>query len=243
MNEISLRHTDEVGILEIGTPPGNKLQRPAFTSQLLLEQFIIDNKLKGLIITGMGRNFSTGADPENISDLSQNPELLQIELSEGIVLLSYIRNLNIPVIAAINRLCFGGGLEIALACHIRVASENALFAFPESNHGLIPGLNGTIRLPDLIGLARAMQMILSGDTMDAQMALQTGMIDHLAPKDGALDYALALMNKMVHGRPHRVIHAVMQSLTHRNSLSEKEAAEEETRLFCQLARQMNSEND
>lgn len=243
MNEISLRRTDEVGILEIGTPPGNKLKHPAFTSQLLLEQFIKENKLKGLIITGMGRNFSTGAEPEIISELSHTPELLQSELTEGIALLSYIRNLNIPVIAAINRLCFGGGLEIALACHIRVASENALFAFPESNHGLIPGLNGIIRLPDLTGLARAMQMILSGDTMDAPMALQTGMIDYLAPKDGAVVYALSLMNKMVHGRPHRVIHAVVQSLTHRNYLSEKEAAEEETRLFCQLARQMNSEND
>ncbi len=243
MNEISLRSTDEVGILEIGTPPENKLQHPAFASRLFLEQFIKENKLKGLIITGMGRNFSIGADPGIISELSQNPELLQSELTEGIALLAYIRNLNIPVIAAINRLCFGGGLEITLACHIRVASENALFALPESNHGLIPGLNGTIRLPDLIGQALAMQMILSGDTMDAPMALRTGLIDHMAPKDGALDYALALMNKMVQGRPHRVIHAVMQSMKNQAALTEKEAADEETKLFCQLARQMNSEND
>lgn len=243
MNEILFRNTDEIGILEIGTPPGNQLKHPAFVSRPSLENFITENRLKGLIITGMGRNFSTGADPETISEISSDPGLMQRELNEGKAVLTYIRNLNIPVIAAINRVCFGGGLEIALACHIRVASENALFAFPESNYGLIPGLNGTVRLPELTGLAWALQIILSGDTLDAPTALKTGLIDHLSPRDSAMEYTVALMNKMVHRRPLRVIHAVMQSMKNRIALTEKVAAEEETKLFCDLARQMHSENE
>ena len=148
-----------------------------------------------------------------------------------------LQNLDLPVVAAINRVCFGGGLEIALACHIRVASENAMFAFPEVNQNLLPGMGGTVRLPALTGFSQAAMMILGGDTVNAIDAKKLGIIDILAPKDQALEYATDLLRKMTHDRPVTVIRSVMQALKNASRMSGQDAMRAETRLFCSLAKE------
>ena len=161
-NIVNWDRRGEIGILTISNGKENYLPQPDFVDIEEIKKWTSEDDLKGIIITGLGRNFSAGADIENLNKLSQNEDLLQEKMELGKNVLDFIENLNIPVIAAINGVCFGGGLEIALACHIRIASPKALFAFPEINHGIIPGLGGTYRLSKLInkGIYEILLMVI-----------------------------------------------------------------------------------
>jgi enoyl-CoA hydratase/carnithine racemase len=243
-----------IGIISLNDPPANELALPEFIPAALFEEWTAGESLKGLIIRGERKNFSAGGNLEAIFDAAPDPEKLESLIRAGLNLLDRIQNLEIPVIAAINRVCFGGGLEIALACHIRVASENALLAFPEVNRNLIPGMGGIYRLhgalagharpatpsharPHLVtGHAPSLLTILGGDTITASDALEMGIVDYIAPKDKAFDYALALMLKMTRDRPLSVIRSVMRALKNVSVLSPEEAIRQETLLFCSLAK-------
>jgi enoyl-CoA hydratase len=226
---------DSVGIITINSPPANELAVPEFIPLDQLKAWTNSETLKGLIIKGMGKNFSAGGKLEAVFNASSVPEDLKTMMRDGLKLLKHLQNLEIPVIAAINRICFGGGLEIALACHIRVASENALLAFPEVNQNLMPGMGGTVRLPAISGLQHSAAMILGGDTVNARDAKEMGIIDYIAPKDLAFDFSWKLMQKMTHDRPVKVIRSIMTALKNASSMTQDEALKEETRLFCSLA--------
>ncbi len=236
-DDIRFEVRDNIAILTLSGAPGNYLKTPAFMPLSQFSQWMSDESLKGLIIRGEGRNFSAGGDLTKLfTAMDEDDSVTETLMTEGGELLRAIENLDIPVIAAINRVCFGGGLELALACHIRVASENALLAFPEVNRNLMPGMGGTFRLPAVTGLFHAAGMILGGDTIDAVTAKETGVIDHIAPRDQAFDYAWRLMLKMTHDRPVVVIRNIMTALRNSLCLAPDEAIKEETRLFCELAR-------
>jgi enoyl-CoA hydratase len=226
---------DSIGIITLHAPPANELAIPEFIPIDLFKQWTSSSSLKGLIIKGGGKNFSAGGSLNAIFEASDHPEVLKTLMQSGLNLLNNLTNLDIPVIAAINRVCFGGGLEIALACHIRVASENALLAFPESNLNLMPGMGGTFRLPAFAGFSESAKIILGGDIVNAPDALRMGFIDYLAPKDQAFEYAWTLMQKMTHDRPVKVIRSIMKALKNASELSPDEAMLEETRMFCSLA--------
>ncbi|MFH1160512.1 MAG: enoyl-CoA hydratase/isomerase family protein, partial [bacterium] len=157
------------------------------------------------------------------------------EMQAGNAVLQCLIDSDLPMIAAIQGVCFGGGLEFALACHIRVAAENALFAFPETNHGLMPGLGGTVRLPALIGKAKAASMILSGDVVNSEEALKLNLIDYLVPRSEAFSFAFNMLQKMTRDLRVDVIRSVIKALHNTSILPEQEAIREETRLFCNLA--------
>ncbi len=225
----------QIGILTISMPPGNYLPSPEFISRELMDRIGQDESLKGLIVCGEGRNFSAGGDPGTILATAADPELLRRQLEKGSELLHSISHLHIPVIAAINGVCFGGGLEIALACHIRVASQNALLAFPEVNHGLMPGMGGTFRLPSVTVSAAAQLMLLGGDLLTATEALKLGIVDYMAPKGQSFTMAWDLMQKMTHDRTPKLIRYVLRALQNAETLSAEEAFSEELRMFCELA--------
>jgi enoyl-CoA hydratase/carnithine racemase len=226
---------ENIGIITINLPPENYLPVPGFIPLTSFAQWTGHENLKGLIIKGEGKNFSAGGNIEMIYRASGEPGLLQRLVEEGIGLMNRISDLDIPVVAAINRVCFGGGLEIALACHIRVASENALLAFPEANQNLMPGMGGTYRLPHTIGWPHSAGMILGGDMINANAAKELGLIDYIAPKDKAFEFAWDLVQKMTHDRPVKVIRSIMRSLKNARLPGREEAMAEETRLFCALA--------
>ncbi len=225
--------TGAIGVITLNDPPSNTLALPEFIPPEVLRDWTSHPELKGLIIRGEGKNFSTGGNLDRI--FSANPDELKDWMQRGHLLLEEIRRLDVPVIAAINRVCFGGGLEIALACHIRVASENALLAFPEVNHGVMPGMGGTFRLPAVAGFSASASMILGGDIVAAGDALKMGIIDHLAPKDKAFETAMTLLQKMTSDRPVEVVRFVMRALRNAYELPRKEAMAEEVRMFCTLA--------
>jgi enoyl-CoA hydratase/carnithine racemase len=225
-----------IGIITIDDPPANYLSLPEFIPFDRFLGWISNPEMKGLIITGGGKNFSAGGDLNTIFNAAPQPEALQALMQDGHRLLFALQELDIPVVAAINKVCFGGGLEIALACHIRVASENAMLAFPEVNHNLMPGMGGTFRLPLLAGFSASAQMLLGGDMLSAPDARQLGLVDYIAPKDMALQYSLNLLRKMTQDRPVKVIRSIMQALKNAVHMQPEEAMKEETRLFADLAR-------
>lgn len=152
-----------------------------------LQEIWDDHETKVLILTGNKRVFSTGADVHSIKDISAN-EARHFARS-GKLAFGKLEELNIPTIAAINGLCLGGGLELALCCDFRIAAQKARFAQSEVNIGLIPGWGGCVRLPRTIGQSNAMRMILTGEMINAKDALDMGLISHVVPNsDDILEF-------------------------------------------------------
>ena len=141
----------------------------------LVDEVAADKNIHCLIITGGGeKSFAAGADISKLVNMS--PEESRYSIEVGHKLFSKIETLDIPVIAAVNGYCLGGGLEISMCCDIRVCSANAKFGLPEINIGMIPGWGGTLRLPRLIGESRAKNMLLRGKMITAQEALDYGLV-------------------------------------------------------------------
>jgi len=233
---------NSTGILSINLPPENYLKDPEFIKINELNDLITSNKIKGIIIRGMGRHFSAGADIETLKALAKNENSFINEMTKGVQLLDYIENLEIPVIAAINGVCFGGGMEIALACDIRICGENAIFAFPEINRGLIPGLGGLQRLTGFLGKSRAKLFVLGGNVINAETALTYNIVDEVLPSKEVFDYSIELMQRMTKDKDLDVIHAVMRSINNYGKLPFEIAIKEETKLFCQLALKLIKHN-
>ena len=145
-------------------------------------------EIKSVIITGSGEKaFVAGADISEFSGLSQQEGMTLAKRGQDIFF--KIENCQKPVIAAVNGFALGGGCELAMACHMRIASENAKFGQPEVNLGLIPGYGGTQRLPMLIGKGKAMEFLLTGNMIDAANALQLGLVNYVVPQDQLLHKA------------------------------------------------------
>jgi len=233
---IDINITDEIGILIVKNPPQNYLTEPEFIPVTELKEWIEGNYLKALIISGSGRHFSAGANLDSIYTLAAGGEQMEVTMDKGKELLAFLQDLDIPVVAAISGVCFGGGLEIALACHIRICSENALFAFPETNHGLMPGLGGTLRLRERISLQESLKMILGGDIINAEEALLLNVVDTIVKNEEPLPYTLHFLRRITEGRPLKIINYVMRSLKNAKRLPPEETLREETRMFCDLAR-------
>jgi len=141
----------------------------------LVDQVIADKKVHCLIITGGGeKSFVAGADIAKLVQMA--PEDSRYSIEVGHKLFTKIETMDIPVVAAINGYCLGGGLEIAMCCDIRICSANAKFGLPEINIGMIPGWGGTLRLPRLIGESRAKNMILRGKMITSREALDYGLV-------------------------------------------------------------------
>lgn len=155
----------------------------------------------GIVITGDGEKaFVAGADIKELSILS-GAEATKLAI-KGQQLFKSIENSTKPVIAVVNGFSLGGGCELAMACHIRIATENARFGQPEVNLGIIPGYGGTQRLPQLVGRAKALELILTADIIPASEALKIGLVNHIVPtKQDALDMALGMLKKIASKGP------------------------------------------
>jgi enoyl-CoA hydratase len=170
----------------------------------------------GIILTGAGpKAFVAGADISEFADL--NTDEGRIFAQEGHhKVFDRMHNSEKPIIAAINGFALGGGLELAMACHIRIASENARLGLPEVTLGLIPGYGGTQRLTQLVGRGRALEMILTADMIAASKALEIGLVNEVVAPENLLVAAEEKMNKILSRAPIAVgaaINAVNASLT------------------------------
>lgn len=159
-----------------------------------------DASVRGVLLTGAGNKaFVAGAD---IGVLAEMEPRSGAEISrEGQAVLRRIETFPKPVVAAVGGYALGGGCELALACHLRVASERAKFGLPEVGLGIIPGYGGTVRLARLVGLGRAVEIVLTGEMIDAQRAYEIGLANVVAPHDEFLERAQKLLARIVRNGP------------------------------------------
>jgi enoyl-CoA hydratase/carnithine racemase len=188
---------DRVGIITLDHPPVN-----AFNSQTVrdldtaLDLALEDETVKVIIITGAGRMaFVAGADISEIDQIKDADHAEQL-LRAGHGVFHKIEASRKPVIAAINGICLGGGLEMAMACHIRVAGDRARIGQPEINLGIIPGWGGTQRLQRIVGPSKAAEMILTGDPITAQEAYRLGLVNKVVPMGDVLKETKGIARKI-----------------------------------------------
>jgi enoyl-CoA hydratase len=159
-----------------------------------------DASVRGVILTGSGdKAFIAGADISELAHLDAYGAEESSRLGQGV--LDFIENLGKPVIAAINGFALGGGCETAMACTMRIAAEQARFGQPEVKLGLLPGGGGTQRLPRLVGKGRAMQLILTGETISAHEAYRIGLVNEVVPAENLIDRAETILKQVAANAP------------------------------------------
>jgi len=198
---VLLDRRDRVAVITINRPE----KRNALNIQTraegaaILDELRADDSVRVVIITGAGdKAFIAGAD---IAEFADRTAISQREIMLERGLFNAVDTFPKPIIAMVNGYCLGGGCEVALACDIRVASETASFGQPEINLGIIPGGGGTQRLPRLVGEGKAMEMILTGEILDAQTAFNLGLVNHVVPADQLEIKTMEIANRIAEKSP------------------------------------------
>ena len=181
---VDLKRDNDVAIITIENPPVNALKHDVRAGLIEALKRINDPAVKAVVLTGAGRAFSAGADISEFGRPLQPPGLHEV--------IAAIEATSKPVVAAIHGTALGGGLELALACHYRVANRGARVGLPEIKLGILPGAGGTQRLPRAIGKAKAMDLVLTGRMMDAAEAERSGLVSRVVPADRLMDEAIAV---------------------------------------------------
>ncbi len=209
-NNILVDRDGHIAVITINRPLKlNALNKE--TIQELHEAFTTlgnDKNVKVIIITGSGEKaFVAGADISEFAGFSVEEGGKLAALGQEL-LFNLVENLSTPVIAAVNGFALGGGLELAMACHFRVASHNARMGLPEVSLGVIPGYGGTQRLPRLIGKGRAMEMIMTAGMIDVDRALDYGLVNHVLSQEELLGFCKKLANKIAVNSSVAIGHAI-----------------------------------
>lgn len=190
-----------LAVVTINNPPVNALTETVMLElDAIIDELACDSSVQIIIVTGAGEKvFVAGADIKQFPYLNRaaGKELVR----RGQQILAKLSSLKQPVIAAVHGFTFGGGCELALACDIRIASENLQIGLPEVSLGIIPGYGGTQRLPRLVGSGRAMALICSGDPIKAEEAFRIGLIDKVVPTGEHLNEANTLARKIMSRGP------------------------------------------
>ncbi len=227
---ISYTVTDFVATLTINAPPANALT-PDLLQELdeTMDSLRGDQAVRAVVVTGAGRVFIAGADIRILAAISSGREGTDMAL-RGQGILNKLERFDKPFIAAINGACLGGGLELAMCCHIRLAAEGARLGQPEVNLGIIPGFGGTQRLTRLIGPSKATQLILTGDTISAQEAKAVGLVSEVFPPEDLLRQAQGLARKIA-SKSRVPVRAALQAIREADELPLGEGLVLEARLF------------
>ncbi len=209
-NNILIEENNPIGTITINRP--NKLN--ALNRETIKElhdafkQLESQKEIKVIVLTGSGgKAFVAGADISEFADFSEK-EGGKLAAKGQKLLFDFVENLSKPVIAAVNGFALGGGLELAMACHFRVASDNARMGLPEVSLGVIPGYGGTQRLPQLIGKGRAMELIMTAGMIDAANALGYGLVNHVVSPENLLSFCKDLASKISKNSPVAIGHAI-----------------------------------
>jgi enoyl-CoA hydratase len=198
---LTLDVQDRVATLTVNRPDKLNALNDATVAELgqAVDQIRADDAIGGVILTGAGRAFVAGAD---ISELSgQTPAAAKARARLGQHVFRRIETCPKPVIAVVNGFALGGGCELAMACHIRIASDAAKFGQPESKLGLIPGYGGSQRLPRLVGKGRAIQLLITGEMIDAAEAYRIGLVNKVVPAADLMSTAREMMKTILANGP------------------------------------------
>ncbi len=222
-----------IATLTLNHPPVNALT-PELLGELesSFDSLAKNNSVKVVILTGTGRFFIAGADIQVLAGIPSSREGREMAL-RGQAIFTKIEQFEKPVIAALNGTCLGGGLELAMCCHIRIAAEGARMGQPEVNLGIIPGFGGTQRLSRLVGRSKALELILTGDLLSASEARDLGLISQVLPPEELLRAAQGLARKIA-SKGQLAVRAALRAVTHGAELALQEGLRQEAQLFAYL---------
>ena len=205
---IDVQTGDRVATITVNRPDKLNALNDRVIAELgeAIDQLVADGEVGGIILTGAGRAFVAGAD---ISELERHGALSAKRLAQtGQDVFRRFETSPKPVIAAVNGFALGGGCELAMACHIRIASEAAKFGQPEVKLGLIPGYGGTQRLPRLVGRGRALQLLLTGEMIDAQEAFRIGLVNRVVAAADLVPAANEMMRAILANAPFAIANVI-----------------------------------
>ncbi|MPM22536.1 Short-chain-enoyl-CoA hydratase [bioreactor metagenome] len=196
MGFVKLELQGHIGIVTINRPEAlNALNAQVLTDLgVVLDEVSANDDIYVVVLTGEGRSFVAGADIAQMKDFGAVDAKVFGDIGNGVFL--KLENLAKPVIAAINGFALGGGCELAMACDIRIASEKAKFGQPEVGLGITPGFGGTQRMPRIVGLANAMELILTARVISAAEAKEMGLVSQVVAPEALMETALALANQI-----------------------------------------------
>ncbi len=229
---VKLAVDEAVAVVTIDNPPANSLNSNVMAELAdVMDELAADNAVKAIVLTGAPNNncFVAGADIKEIAEIQGGAEATKL-VGGGQAVFDKIEAMKKPVIVAINGFCLGGGCELAMSAHIRIASDKAKFGQPEINLGIIPGFGGTQRLPRIIGYANATEWILTGDLYTAQQALRVGLVQKVVPAGDELNQAVALAKKIA-SKGRLAIQYSMEAMYEGRDKSLKEALKVEAAKF------------
>lgn len=210
LENIILEHEKGIATIYINRPEKLNALNKATIQELHETLQLIDENpdVRVIIITGSGEKaFVAGADIAEFAHFSVEEGALLSAKGQQL-LFDYIEKMKTPVIAAINGFALGGGLELAMACHFRIASENAKMGLPETSLGVIPGYGGTQRLPQIIGKGRAMEMIMTAGMIDADTAKIYGLVNHVVPQDDLFSAYMTIATRIMKNSPVAISKAI-----------------------------------
>ncbi|SDK41966.1 enoyl-CoA hydratase [Sediminibacillus albus] len=233
MKHILSEKAGSVTELTISSPPANALSR-AILEELseILDNLENDPAVKVIVLKGEGRFFSAGADIKEFTSLQEEADYTSLA-KYGQQLFDRMEAFPVPIIAVIHGAALGGGLELAMACHIRLVSDEAKLGLPELTIGIIPGFAGTQRLPGYVGRAKAYEMILTGEPISGKDAAKLGLANQSYPEADLFQQAERLAGKIAE-KSGPTVHRVMQLLPYAKSSQFKEGIDAEAKAFGEI---------
>lgn len=234
MSELSIEISDSVAVVTLNRPEKLNALSAEMLSALTeaFRGFSDDRDLRAAILTGAGsKAFCAGTDLSTLADLDADGA--RAASLRGQAACAAIEHCAVPVIAALNGLAAGGGFELALACHLRVAEKGTRFSLPETRHGLLPGYGGTQRLPRIIGSGRSLSIILGGGELTAEEALDLGIVNRVVERGEALAAARELAQQIA-GMAPLAVRSCLRAVVEGLPLELEDGLKLETELFADL---------
>ncbi len=232
---LKLTVEEGVCVAAINRPPVNALGRELLKElELMVDEVKKDPSIKVVVLASAIQNvFIAGVDLKEMAQLTKKEDVIEV-IRYGQAVFNKIEQCDKPILAAIQGACLGGGQELVMACHIRIASDNTRFAQPEIHLGIVPGFGGSQRLPRIVGASKACELILTGDLITPQEALRIGLVSHVVSSGALLKTAKEIAKKIAkHGLPS--IRACMRALTKGLDLSLEEGLKVEENEFSSIS--------
>lgn len=232
---VNLKIDNRVAYVEINNPPANALNTETVNGLAKCVDFLSEcSDVKAIVISGQGKFFVAGADIKEFKEAFGDEKKGEEMAKAAQTLFNQIEQLKKPVIAAINGACLGGGLELAMSCHIRLAAHDALLGLPELKLGLIPGYGGTQRLARITNKAKALELILTSKFIKGEEAAQFGLVNQSVPLEELIPAAKQLAEAIAAEKSAVSIAAALEAVTQGLETSLEEGLKLEAKLFGEL---------
>lgn len=219
-----------IATVSINRPPANALSSDLIKEiSSLLDELEVNPEVRVIVLKGDGKFFSAGADIKEFTTVPSGIEFSKLS-KNGQLVFDRMESFPKPIIAAIHGAALGGGLELAMACHVRLVTHNAKLGLPELQLGLIPGFSGTQRLPKLVGEAKAVEMLLTSEPISGDEAVKWGLANHAFTEEDLVNEAMKLASKMA-GKSPVSVKAALSLLAFTRNSQQSEGSDREAELF------------